>query len=64
MSMRSSGANFREELNYLGTVRGELFGTKSEKMLIQKGRLSPDVGKRADVSIGERKVIESAAPKK
>ncbi len=62
ISLRSAGVNFREALSYLGGVGGELFGTKSEKMLIRKARPKGEATKAGDVSIGELKVIETAAP--
>ena len=63
LSMRSAGVNFREALSYLGGIGGELFGTKSEKMLIRKARPKEDQAKRGNVSVGELKVIESGAAK-
>lgn len=63
LSLRSAGVNFREALKHLGTIGGELFGTKSEKMLIQEARPNDDAAKRGKVSVGELKVIETPAPK-
>jgi hypothetical protein len=61
INMRAAGVNFREAVGYLSSVGGNLFGQQSDRMTIQRPGKDALVPK-ADVTIGELKVVDDPTP--